>query len=278
MKVIRDIEQMHETTGAARAKGGRVGFVPTMGALHEGHLSLVDASRARSDMTVMSVFVNPLQFGPGEDFDAYPRDEDRDVELASSRGVDVCFIPVVDEIHPPGRTTTVSVRGIVTSVLEGALRPGHFDGVTTVVAALFHIVDPHAAFFGQKDAQQLAVVRKMVHDLHMPVEVVACPTIREPDGLALSSRNAYLSPEQRASALSLHRALKAGAAALEESGDPARAEGAMLEVLQETPEVVPEYAKAVDPDSFEPPTGPRSLLVVAARVGRARLIDNLLVD
>lgn len=277
MNVIRTVGEMRAAVGTARSDRANIAFVPTMGALHEGHLSLVDAARQRASLVVMSVFVNPLQFGPGEDFDAYPRDESRDADLARDRGVELLFAPGLDEIHPPGRTTTVSVRGMVTSVLEGAIRPGHFDGVTTVLSSLFHIVEPHTAFFGQKDAQQLAVVCKMVHDLRFRLEVVACPTIRDADGLALSSRNAYLSDDERVSALSLNKALKEGAAVLRETDDVARAEEAMTRVL-DVPGVVLEYAKGVDPDTFESPARKPVLLVVAARVGRARLLDNMLVS
>ena len=263
---------------AARGDGSSIGFVPTMGYLHEGHLSLVRAARSTTDHVVLSIFVNPLQFLPGEDFQAYPRDEERDLKLAEREGVDVAFVPSVEEMYPEGRATTVTVSGI-TEAFEGAARPGHFDGVATVVATLFGIVSPDAAFFGQKDAQQLAVIRRMVADLSIPVDVVACPIVREHDGLALSSRNVYLSEDERPQAVALHRALTAGAEVASAGGTPEDVEGRMRETFAGFPLVAPEYAAVVDPDSFGPVTarGAR-LLIVAARRGKARLIDNLIVE
>jgi len=248
-----------------------------MGALHEGHLSLVRVARERCDTVVMSIFVNPLQFGPSEDFDRYPRSEQADLTAAEREKVDVVFLPSVEEMYPDGCSTVVQVSGVADG-FEGAVRPGHFDGVATVVAKLFGIVQPDAAFFGQKDAQQVAVVRRMVVDLSMPIEVVACETVRENDGLAMSSRNAYLGPEDRSRATVLWQALQAGAAALNEGRDAADAESAMRGVLGPSTDQV-DYAAVVDPDTFGPPRegGPR-LLVVAARVGETRLIDNLLVE
>ena len=272
MNVYRTIAEMR---AAIRAAARPLGFVPTMGALHEGHLSLVRAARERCDTVVTSIFVNPLQFGPHEDFNQYPRSEETDLAAAEEVKVDIVFLPTVDEMYPSDRSTTVSV-GEITTRYEGAIRPGHFDGVATVVAKLFGIVQPDVAFFGQKDAQQLAVINRMVADLSMSVEVVGCPTIREPDGLALSSRNVYLSADERRRAASLWQALEAGATTLQ-GDDSAAAERAMHEILQSNVDSI-DYAAVVDPDSFGPPrpSGPY-LLIVAARLGETRLIDNLLV-
>lgn len=272
MKTIRSIAELRaQLTSTA----GKVGFVPTMGALHEGHLSLIRAARAECDVVVVSIFVNPLQFGPREDLGAYPRDETRDAALASREGTDVLFLPSVDEMYPPGRATTVSV-GPIGEVLEGADRPGHFDGVATVVAKLFNLVAPDIAYFGQKDAQQVAVVRKVIRDLSFDIELVVGPTVREPDGLALSSRNVYLSPDERRRAAAIYRALGIGAEALGRE-DFGVAEKKMWELLV-AEGLEPSYAQVVDPSTFGPPTedGP-VLLAIAARVGTTRLIDNLLV-
>jgi pantoate--beta-alanine ligase len=267
---------------AARARGATVGFVPTMGYLHEGHLSLVRAARADTDVVVVSIFVNPLQFGAGEDLDAYPRDLERDRELAAGAGVDVLFVPATAEMYPEPVATTVTVAG-VSAGLEGASRPTHFAGVATVVTKLLNVVGPCRAYFGEKDYQQLAVVRRLVRDLSVPVEVVGCPTVRADDGVALSSRNAYLEPEDRAAAPALHRALLAGADALAAGaahGDEVRA--AMASVLAAEPRVEVDYAEVVDPDAVAPvgplDAAPAELrLLVAARVGRPRLLDNLAV-
>ena len=275
MKVLRSAAEMRAELEGPRSSRD-IGFVPTMGALHEGHLSLVRAARAGNRVVVASIFVNPLQFGPGEDFGAYPRNEDADVKLLVDEGADAIFIPSPDEMYPPDRSTSVSV-GALGEVLEGTHRPGHFDGVCTVVAKLFNIVRPGRAYFGQKDAQQAAVVRRMVRDLNFDLEIVVCPTVREPDGLAMSSRNAYLSESERRTATVLFRALQAGSRRLIQAGDPTEAERAMERVFAGEG-VTPDYAAARDPDSFGPP-GPSGpvLLAVAARVGRARLIDNMLV-
>ena len=261
---------------AARSQlNGIVGFVPTMGALHEGHLSLVKAARDRCDAVAVSVFVNPLQFGPREDFASYPRDEAADGELLADAGVDLLFLPTVEEMYPPGRTTTVSV-GELGTILEGADRPGHFDGVATVVAKLFNQVQPRVAYFGQKDAQQVAVIRKLVKDLSYGIEISVEPTVREADGLAMSSRNAYLTSEQRIKATALFRALQLGARTLAEEGFEA-AEKNMWELLV-AEGLEPSYARAVDPHTFGPPTaGGPVLLVIAAHLGTTRLIDNMLV-
>ena len=267
-----------ETRRALRSAPRPVGFVPTMGALHEGHLSLVRAARERSETVVVSVFVNPLQFGPTEDFARYPREEETDLAAADDAGVDVVFMPSVSEMYPGDRATTVTVGGGITNRFEGEIRPGHFDGVATVVAKLFGIVDPDLAFFGQKDAQQLAVVRRMVVDLSMRVEIVGCDTIRERDGLAMSSRNAYLSARDRDRARSLWAALQAGAEALRSGSDETGAAAAMRTIVERETDVV-DYAAVVDPDTFEDPgPGGKRLLIVAARVGGTRLIDNLLME
>ena len=276
MKVLRSIDELRKGLSGERAAGHTIGLVPTMGALHEGHLSLVRAAGDRTDAVVVSIFVNPLQFGPGEDYAAYPRDEEGDVKRLGDAGASFVFLPGADEMFPPGRSTTVSA-GRLGEIVEGAHRPGHFDGVCTVVAKLFNIAGPHLAFFGQKDAQQVAVLKRMVEDLDFPLEIVVCPTVREPDGLAMSSRNDYLDDSQRADALALYRALRAGVAVLEEGGDHASAEGAMQAILAAAGGVTTDYARAVDPGSFGPPVaGNPVLLVVAARVGPARLIDNVL--
>lgn len=232
-----------------------LGLVPTMGALHDGHRALLRAARAGNARVVMSLFVNPTQFGPDEDFGSYPRDPERDREIAIEEGADEVYEPTIDEIYPAGFSTIVSV-GALGSRYEGASRPGHFDGVATVVLKLLHRVRPDRVYFGQKDAQQLAVVRRMVRDLDLPGEVVAVPTVREPDGLALSSRNVYLSPEQRQRAASLHRALIAR--------DPALVEGEL------------DYLDVVDPETFIPsPPQAGALVIGAARFGGTRLIDNV---
>lgn len=277
MKIARTAAEIRALVAEARRRDHSVGLVPTMGALHEGHLSHVRRARAESNLVVVSIFVNPLQFGPGEDLDAYPRDEEGDARLLAVEGADVVFAPGVEEIHPHDRATTVTIRGL-SEVLEGAHRPGHFDGVCTVVAKLLNLVTPDRAYFGQKDAQQVAVLKRMVTDLGFPVEIIVGPIVREPSGLALSSRNAYLSEAERGRATALSRALEAGSAPAA-AGDFDAASEAMLAVLRSEVGVEPDYATAVDADSFGPPEkGGRVLLVVAARVGPARLIDNLLVE
>jgi pantoate--beta-alanine ligase len=228
-------------------------------------------------VTVLSIFVNPLQFGVNEDLARYPRDEAADLKLAEDAGVDVVFLPSVEDMYPEGHATRIDV-GALAEVVEGASRPGHFEGVATVVAQLFNLVRPHVAFFGQKDAQQVAVVKKMVADLSMPVEVEVGATVREPDGLALSSRNVYLSDAERKQALALSRALVEGEALLKGGGDPESVEKKMWEVLTSYDGVSVDYARAVHPATFGDADGYPVLLVIAARVGATRLIDNLLVD
>jgi pantoate--beta-alanine ligase len=277
VQVVTTIAEVRAVTGRARSTGGSVGFVPTMGYLHEGHVSLMAAARAADDLVVASVFVNPLQFGAGEDLAAYPRDLDRDVALAAAAGVDVVFAPPVEEMYPRPLLTMVAVAEI-TDRFEGASRPTHFAGVATVVAKLFAIVGPCRAYFGEKDWQQVCVVRRLAEDLSLPVDVVAGPTDREPDGLARSSRNVYLSVEERAAAPVLHRALRQGAARVEAGErDPAAVEAAMAAAVAAEPLVDLDYVAAVEADTLASPDrlAGEIRLLVAARVGRPRLLDNL---
>ncbi len=266
---------------AARARLPEpVGFVPTMGYLHEGHLSLVRRARAECAGVVVSIFVNPTQFGPSEDLDAYPRDLERDLALLSAEGVDLVWTPSAETMYPPGYQTWVTVEEVARP-LEGARRPGHFRGVTTVVAQLFNAVQPQRAYFGQKDAQQAVVIRRMVRDLHFPLEVVVCPIVREPDGLAMSSRNVYLSPRERQAALVLHRALRAAEAAFRGGErDAGRLRALMAETIDAEPLARRQYVSCADPDSLEELHGPvrRALLSMAVYVGKTRLIDNLLLN
>ncbi len=277
MQVVRTKAEVRAAVAAAREAGRDVSLVPTMGYLHEGHLSLVDRARERSGWVAMSVFVNPLQFGPTEDLDRYPRDLERDLRLAESRGVDLVFAPSVGEMYPDGEPrVTVSADPSLEDRLCGASRPGHFRGVLTVVAKLFGIFSPDVAVFGQKDLQQALLIRRMVADLDFPVEVDVAPIVREPDGLAMSSRNVYLSPEERSRALALSRAVEACRslfAAGEESG------AALRDALWSTlavPGVEAEYAEVVDPATLRPVERAfaGAACAVAARVGKTRLIDN----
>jgi pantoate--beta-alanine ligase len=273
VRTIRTNAEMRAYVGE-----GTVGLVPTMGAFHAGHHSLIRAARERCDTVVVSLFVNPAQFEEASDLAAYPRDEARDAAEAAELGADVLYAPGVDEVYPPGFTTTVRVGGL-SDVLEGAERgPGHFAGVCTVVTKLFNVVQPDVAFFGQKDAQQVAVLRRMVRDLDLPVELAVLPTVREPDGLALSSRNVLLAPDERRRALALSRALEAArdTAARGERDATAIAEAARA-VMDG---VEPEYLALVDPDSFQPITtvDGRVLVAVAARIGATRLIDNTIIQ
>ena len=254
---------------------GRRAVVMTMGALHEGHLALVRAARERADQVVVTIFVNPLQFGPHEDFARYPRDLDADLVLLATAGADLVFAPGPNVVYPDGDPMVRVVAGPIETVLEGTIRPGHFSGVLTVVLKLLHLVSPDLAFFGQKDAQQLIAVRRMVRDLDVPVEVVAVPTVRDADGLALSSRNAYLTPEQRRPALALSKALHAGLAAASDGAGAVRT--AARAVLDGEPEIALDYVALIDPGSAqEVARGYRgdAILAVAARVGTTRLIDN----
>jgi pantoate--beta-alanine ligase len=264
---------------AARTAGAGVGFVPTMGALHAGHRSLLAAARLETGYVVASVFVNPLQFGPTEDLASYPRDRDGDLAVLEAEGTDLAFLPSDREMWPAAPQVRLHV-GALGERLEGARRPGHLDGVATVVAKLLHLVGPSRAYFGQKDAQQLAVIRRMVTDLAFPNEIVACPTVREPDGLAVSSRNAYLSAEERGRATVLYRSLEAGRTRfVAGERDPAKIELAAEELLRSEPGVEVEYVALVEPDGFEPVERAEAgqVLAVAARVGRTRLIDNVIL-
>lgn len=276
MKTVRTIAEVRAALAGPREQRQRVGLVPTMGALHQGHRALVERARAQCDHVVVSVFVNPRQFDDAGDLAAYPRDEDRDAALAAEAGADLLFAPAAEELYPPGFATTVSVRGPAEG-LEGACRgAAHFDGVATVVAKLLIIVNPHAAYFGQKDAQQLAVVRRLAADLALPVRIEAVRTVREPDGLALSSRNVRLGPADRPRALALARALEAAQAAVTAGErDPAAVATAGRQAMAAL-QVEPEYLELVDPDTFAPLTAidGEALVAVAARVGAVRLIDN----
>jgi pantoate--beta-alanine ligase len=274
---VSTIAELRARLERARADGRTVGFVPTMGYLHDGHASLLRAARAETDVVVLSIFVNPLQFAPDEDLDAYPRDLTGDTALAAAAGCDLVFAPSTREMYPEPVLTTVSVRE-VSAPLEGRTRPTHFDGVATVVAKLLSIVGPCRAYFGEKDFQQLAVVRRLVADLSLPVEVVGCATVREADGLAMSSRNAYLTAEERAAAPVLHRALRSGLAALQgREADPAAVRAAMVAVIEAEPLARLDYAEVVDAATFQvpDPLAGELRLLVAARFGGARLIDNV---
>ena len=277
MLELTSIADLRAWSRAERSAGRLIGFVPTMGYLHEGHLSLVDEARRRTDSVILSIFVNPLQFGPSEDLSRYPRDIPRDRALASARGVDALFVPTVAAMYPPGSQVRLS-PGPIADLWEGAARPGHFTGVLTVVAKLFHLVEPDVACFGQKDVQQLTLVRRMVRDLDWPVEIVAAPTVREPDGLALSSRNAYLNPEDRGRAVVLSRALHAAHQAWR--GGETRATGLEARMRQELgrePTVAVEYISIADPETLASvdTTDERTVVSIAARIGGTRLIDNI---
>ena len=276
---IKTIAEMHLASAQARRGGKRLGFVPTMGALHEGHLSLVRAARAQCDAVAASIFVNPTQFGPSEDFSKYPRSFERDRELLEAEGVSLLFAPSVEEMYPKGAVTFVTVEGL-SEKLCGRSRPGHFRGVTTVVAKLFHIVRPDLAFFGQKDAAQVVIVKKMVRDLNLPVEIAVCPIVREADGLAMSSRNAYLDAEQRRSATVLHGALMQ-VQSLAEKGEHRAVTliDAAQRVFREEPAVQVEYVEIVDNETLDPveDVSRGALVAVAAKLGATRLIDNIVL-
>ena len=276
---MRTITTVAEMIAARDAAAGTVGLVPTMGFLHEGHLSLVRDARAGCDTVAVSIFVNPAQFGPDEDLDRYPRDEERDLALVRDEGADLVFMPPPEEVYPPGFDDWVEVRGPIAERLEGEHRPGHFRGVATVVARLFRIVRPHRAYFGEKDAQQLRVIRRMARDLGLSVDVVGRPIVREPDGLAMSSRNAYLSPDGRARALALSRALREAERAF---GSGERDAGVIREAARRTFDaagVGVDYVSVADEKTLEElETIDRpALLLLAARVGATRLIDNTLL-
>jgi pantoate--beta-alanine ligase len=279
MQIITSITEMQSSAEALRREGRRIGFVPTMGFLHEGHLSLMRTARQENDVVVASIFVNPAQFGPKEDLDRYPRDAEGDRLKCGSAGVDILFTPSAEEMYPKRPVVFVTVEGI-SDILEGAIRPGHFRGVATVVAKLFHIVKPHRAYFGQKDFQQCAVIKRMKKGLDLDVEVAVLPTVREADGLAMSSRNSYLNAEQRIKAACLFRALTA-AEELIRSGvrEPEKVQQKMRAVMLAEKDVQVDYVEVSDPDTLEPirTMQERVVLLVAARIGATRLIDNLLV-
>jgi pantoate--beta-alanine ligase len=281
-RVLRAKAELRSALEEPQRRGQTIGLVPTMGFLHEGHLSLLRAARAECDVVVMSLFVNPTQFGPGEDLDRYPRDEERDLRLAAEAGADLVYAPPVDEVYPEGFATAVEVGGTLTGVLDGdqARRgPEHFRGVTTVVAKLFNAVGPDAAYFGQKDAQQAVVIRRMVRDLDFPVRIEVMPTVREADGLAMSSRNAYLGAKERERATALSRALASAEREARAASLAAGLEAARRELASAG--IEPEYLEARDAERLEPVAelnGRAVLVAVAARVGEARLIDNVLIE
>lgn len=276
MDVVEHIAEVRSAVATARRKGATIGFVPTMGALHAGHRSLIDAARRECGFVVVSIFVNPTQFAPHEDLARYPRPKDADLALCGAAGADLVFYPPVDVMYPSGAVTFVEVAGL-SSILEGAIRPTHFRGVATVVTKLFAIVQPDVAYFGLKDFQQQVVIRTLTRDLNLPVEIRSCATIRDPDGLALSSRNAYLSPAERAAGLCLSRALAAAAQQLAEGiTSPRRLAQSMQDLIRSTPGVQLDYAVVADPETLAELDAPQKQMVglVAARVGSTRLIDN----
>jgi len=279
MDIFRTISDMRAISRAVRRNDKRLGLVPTMGALHEGHLSLIRAAKSQCDTVAASIFVNPLQFGPNEDLAKYPRDFDRDCELLKKEGVDFLFAPSVEEMYPAGAVTHVTVEGL-SDRLCGKSRPGHFRGVTTVVSKLFHIAEPDVAFFGQKDAAQLAIIRRMVRDLNFPVEIKACPIIREPDGLAMSSRNAYLNAQERMAALALYRALKRVQELFDQGErNVTRLTDAGKRTFMEEKSARLDYLEIVNPDSLESLSDVEgtALAAVAGFVGMTRLIDNVVL-
>jgi pantoate--beta-alanine ligase len=280
LEIIHTVEWMKQVSQQAHLEGRLSGFVPTMGALHEGHMSLVRAAKAECRPVITSIFVNPTQFGPTEDLQKYPRTLEADRTTLEGAGVDYLFVPDAEEIYPPGFCTWVSVEGL-SERLEGRSRPGHFRGVTTVVLKLLEIVRPRKAYFGRKDAQQVRLIRQMARDLHLDTQIVVCPIVREADGLALSSRNAYLRPDERHAATVLYRALEGARAAIARGErDALRLTAAMRETLRAEPLADPDYVELVDAETLEPVTRLRGacLALLAARFGAARLIDNLLIE
>ncbi len=281
MEILRTVPEMQERAEQVRLSGKRIALVPTMGALHEGHLSLITLARANSDFVILTIFVNPTQFGPEEDFEQYPRDFKRDEHLAEDADVDVLFYPEVEEMYPPPFLTYV-VTDEVAEVLEGKIRPTHFSGVTTVVAKLFHLTKPHVAVFGQKDAQQLFIVRKMVRDLNFDVELLAGPIIRESDGLAKSSRNAYLAEPERANSVSLYRSLVAASGLIKEGERNLQVVSDTVRgILAAASPTQIDYVAFVDPETFKEVDnleGGEILILLAVRFGATRLIDNMLTS
>jgi pantoate--beta-alanine ligase len=286
MEVIQTIAELRQRLAWRREGGHSVGFVPTMGYLHEGHLSLMKSAREQTDTVVLSIFVNPLQFGPNEDFERYPRDTNRDLALAEEAGVDLVFLPAVAEMYPKPVRTKVTVSGQVASKLDAVSRPGHFDGVATVVSKLFHIVEPDSAYFGLKDAQQVAVIRQMVDDLNLNVTIVPCPTVREPDGLAKSSRNVYLSPEERAQAVVLSQALEKARQYAESTDtvDVSALKTHLAEHIRTAPLARIDYAEALTYPDFENvetwsrASGSDLLIALAVKFRSTRLIDNTILS
>ena len=271
---------MKQVARQARAEGRSIGLVPTMGALHEGHLSLVRAARAETQPVIASIFVNPTQFGPTEDFQKYPRTFDEDRRKFEKEGVDFLFAPEAAEIYPPGFRTWVNVEGL-SERLEGKSRPGHFRGVATVVLKLLEIVQPHRAYFGRKDAQQARILQQMARDLHLDSEIIVCPIVREPDGLAMSSRNAYLDPAERRAATILYRVLDAARHSIEHGErDALRLRAAMREMLRSEPLAEPDYVEIVDAETLEGVTRLRGacLALLAVKIGATRLLDNMLIE
>jgi len=279
VKILETPDDMHLCCAQRKREGKRIGLVPTMGALHEGHLSLVRTARTQSDVVAVSLFVNPLQFGPNEDLTKYPRTFERDRQLLEAEKVDLLFAPSVDDMYPRSATTYVTVEEL-SEKLDGRSRPGHFRGVTTVVAKLFHIVEPDLAFFGQKDAAQVAIIQRMVRDLNFPLRIVVCPIVRERDGLAMSSRNAYLDPQQRKQALVLYRSLTR-VQTMADTGerDATKLIAAGKQVMAEEPDVRLDYFEIVNPDILDPVAdiSRGALVAVAAYVGSTRLIDNIVL-
>jgi pantoate--beta-alanine ligase len=279
MQTITTISDMQSLADSLRMQGKTIGFVPTMGFLHEGHLSLMRRARQTCDVVVVSIFVNPTQFGPGEDLDRYPRDEEGDRSKCEAASVDILFMPRAAEMYPENPSVFVVVEGL-SDILEGAVRPGHFRGVATVVSKLLTIVKPHTAFFGQKDFQQCAVIKRMVKGLNMGVSIEVLPTMREPDGLAMSSRNSYLGPDERRTAAIIHQALSS-AEQLVRTGvkEPEKLKNKVRAVLSKEPLLSIDYVELADPESLAPLAGisNRLVILVAVRVGRTRLIDNLLI-
>ena len=280
MEIARTIIDIRRLVSAAREAKQTVGFVPALGALHDGHLSLIEQARRETDFVVVSIFLNPTQFGPGEDLNKYPRKEQQDLALCEKAQVDAVFLPGVEQMYPQGNRTVVRVEGL-SEKLCGAHRPGFFAGVCTVVAKLFNIVEPDLAYFGQKDAQQALIIRRMVQDLDMPVQIRTCPTVRERDGLAMSSRNAYLTDQQRSQAVCLYQGLLKGKELIEAGErEPRAVTEQMKETISQAGPSQIDYAVAVNPQTLEPATQESHtwLLAVAVRIGQARLIDNILVD
>ncbi len=279
MELIKDISMMQNRCREEKLKGRKIGFVPTMGALHKGHLALIQKAREDCDFVVVSIFVNPTQFGAGEDFERYPRDLSKDLRLCEEEGVDVVFAPSVQDMYPEDFSTWVEVKGRLTETLEGSFRPGHFRGVTTVVAKLFNIVSPDVSYFGRKDYQQALIVKKMVRELNIATQIVLLPTVREEDGLASSSRNKYLSDEERKKARVLYRSLLRAKTEIEDGEDnPSRIISSMEDLIREEGPLRIDYIAIVDPDTLEPVERieGKVLIAIAAQVGKTRLIDNII--